>query len=419
MGPSPLPGWLTALRTQARQKFDSLGWPTPAEEEWRRTDLRTVALDSYAPAKETAPACPREEDPTPGTSGMIRFEAARCTSVGLSEALRDQGVRLLPLDLALEQFEAPLHGLYQTGLEEADNRFLAWHYGWLSHGALLWVPAGVEIEEPVLIDFQESGSGTASTPHVAVILGEGARASVVQRVSGMEGDGSRRGGLCNAVIDLQVAPAAGLQYCEIQELGAPALYFRHVRALVGRDASLRHFDAQFGATLAKTRVDCRLDGSGADAVLDGVYFCGKGQHMDLRTVQNHRAAKATSRAYYKGAVASGGRSIYQGLIDVAPEASGTDAYLTNRNLLLGEAARSDSIPTLRIGNNDVKCSHGSTTGRLSDDDVFYLESRGLARADAREMLVVGYFEDLLMRAPESYRDGALATIKGRLAGAAA
>jgi Fe-S cluster assembly protein SufD len=140
--------------------------------------------------------------------------------------------------------------------------------------------------------------------------------------------------------------------------------------------------------------------------------------MDLRTVQRHRSPKATSRAVYKGAVASGGRTIFQGLIEVAPGASGTDAYLTNRNLILGERARSDSIPTLKIGNNDVKCSHGSTTGRLNAEELFYLESRGLSSAEAREMLVVGYFEDILASAPDEFRDGALGAIMGRLRAAA-
>jgi len=110
--------------------------------------------------------------------------------------------------------------------------------------------------------------------------------------------------------------------------------------------------------------------------------------------------------------------VYQGLIEVDEGASGTDAYLTNRNLILGDAARSDSIPTLRIGNNDVRCSHGSTTGRLSEEELFYLESRGLSRAEAREMLVVGYFEDLLSRAPELYREGALDRVRSRMALAA-
>ena len=161
-----------------------------------------------------------------------------------------------------------------------------------------------------------------------------------------------------------------------------------------------------------------MPGKGSEAFLNGVYFCRDGQHMDIRTVQRHHSPSATSRAYYKGAVASGGRSVFQGLIEVDPGASGTDAYLTNRNLILGDAARSDSIPTLRIGNNDVRCSHGSTTGRLSEEELFYLESRGLSRVESREMLVMGYFEDLLDHAPEAYREGALEQIRERLASAA-
>ncbi len=140
--------------------------------------------------------------------------------------------------------------------------------------------------------------------------------------------------------------------------------------------------------------------------------------MDIRTVQNHFSPRATSRAYYKGAVAGGGRTIFQGLIEVGTGASGTDAFLSNKNLILGDAARADSIPTLRIGNNDVKCSHGSTTGRLNDEELFYLESRGISPADAREMLVTGYFEDLLTTAPERFRDDALSCIRERLTRAA-
>ena len=136
--------------------------------------------------------------------------------------------------------------------------------------------------------------------------------------------------------------------------------------------------------------------------------------MDLRTVQRHDSPRATSRAFYKGAVEGGGRSVFQGLIEVAVGASGTDAYLTNRNLLLGDTARSDSIPTLRIGNNDVRCSHGSTTGRLSDDEIFYLESRGLDRGEARELLIIGYYEELLGDSPGLFRDEGLARLRSRV-----
>jgi Fe-S cluster assembly protein SufD len=410
------PLWMKNLRARARERFEGMKWPVTSEEEWRRTDVSRLGLDSFTPTAPLTPACPRETEPGVGTSGLIRFLANKCIDVALDPRLQDAGVRLLPLDNALEEFETPLHTLYEEALAGADNRFLAWHYASLSHGALLWVPPGVEIGEPIVIEFEEDGAGTMSAPHVAVLLGAGSRASVVQKVTAR---GGRSGGLlCNAVVDIRLADAAGLQLWEQQELAPADLYVRHVSAHVGRDSSLRHFDAELGGRWAKTRVDCSLDGPGSEAFLDGAYYCGAGQHMELRTVQRHQSPKATSRAVYKGAVAGGGRSVFQGLIEVAPGAAGTDAWLTNRNLILGEGARSDSIPTLKIGNNDVKCSHGSTTGRLNAEELFYLESRGLSTPDAKEMLVIGYFEDILTPAPESFKDGALAAIKGRLRAAA-
>jgi len=282
---------------------------------------------------------------------------------------------------------------------------------------VLMVPAGVEVREPFLLDLTERGDGTLSSPHVSVFLGEGARASVIHRLTGQKDSAAERI-LCNAGLDLFLSDAANLQYFEAQFLGPQSLYFRHARTRGGRDSSLRHFDANLGGKLVKSRIDAGLAGKGSEAYLNGVYFCRDGQHMDIRTVQRHHSASATSRAYYKGAVASGGRTVFQGLIEVDEGAAGTDAYLTNRNLILGDAARSDSIPTLRIGNNDVRCSHGSTTGRLSEEELFYLESRGLSRSESREMLVVGYFEDLLDNAPEVYRDDALEHIRSRLANAA-
>jgi Fe-S cluster assembly protein SufD len=409
------PLWMKNLRAQAMDRFQAMTWPTTTEEEWRRTDVSRLKLDSYAAPGMSKAACPRDGDPGP-LAGHVRFESTRCVEVAIAPEWSARGVRLMPLDMALEEFETQLHGMFAPGLQAADNRFLAWHYATWSHGAFLWVPAGVEITTPFFLDFNEDGTGVASAPHVAVILGEGAHASVVQRIGGAAGGADSL--LCNAEVDLRVGDAAGLKYYEVQQLGPESLYFRNTRAGVGRDASLHHCDAEFGGRVAKTRTECSLEGKGAEAFLDGVYYCTKGQHMDMRTVQYHRSQKAMSRAYYKGAVAGGGRTVYQGLIDVSEGASGTDAYLTNRNLILGEGARSDSIPTLRIGNNDVKCSHGSTTGRLNEDELFYLKTRGMSEVDAREMLVIGYFEDLLTNAPETYREDALTSIRDRLRGAA-
>jgi Fe-S cluster assembly protein SufD len=408
------PTWMQELRAKAQERFDAMSWPTTSDEEWRRTDVSGINAPGFAPAAAAAGRA-RTAAGLKGLAGKLSFDGGRPAALGIDPALEAKGVRLLSLAEALEKFEKPLNDVFDEGVDAADNKFAVWHYAAWSHGAFLMVPAGLEIKEPFLIELTEKGDGVLSSPHVVVMLGEGARASVIHRITG-EKAGERI--LCNAGLDLVLSDAAALSYSEGQFLGPQSLYFRHARTRIGRDSLLRHFDASLGGKLVKTRIDCGLAGKGSEAYLNGVYYCRTGQHMDIRTVQRHHSPSATSRAYYKGAVASGGRTVFQGLIEVDEGASGTDAYLTNRNLILGDAARSDSIPTLRIGNNDVRCSHGSTTGRLSDEELFYLESRGLSRAESREMLVIGYFEDLLDHAPETYRESTLDVIRERLANAA-
>ncbi len=414
------PAWMQELRAKAQERFDGMSWPTTSDEEWRRTDVSGIDALSYVPATPvglaSASGKPRVAG-AQGFAGALKFDAGHLIESSVSNEWEKRGVRLLSLDEALEEFEKPLNDLFDEGIDAADNRFAVWHYASWSHGAFLTVPAGLEITEPFLVDLVEKGEGVLSSPHVVVMLGEGARASVIHRITGDNNQKDERI-LCNAGVDLVLSDAAALQYYEAQYLGPRSLYFRNARTRSGRDSSLRHYDAVLGGKLVKSRIDCGLAGKGSEAFLNGVYYCRDGQHMDIRTVQRHHSPSATSRAYYKGAVASGGRTVFQGLIEVDTGASGTDAYLTNRNLILGDAARSDSIPTLRIGNNDVRCSHGSTTGRLSEEELFYLESRGLSRSESREMLVVGYFEDLLDHAPEVYREDAMERIRSRLANAA-
>jgi len=411
------PGWMQELRAKAQERFDAMSWPTTSDEEWRRTDVSGIDALSFVPIPRAVSSAKPGGGPRAGFAGTLRFDAAQVVESSIAEQWQKSGVRFVSLDTALEELEKPLSDFFDEGVDAADNRFAVWHYASWSHGALLLVPAGLEVAEPFIIDFTERGTGALSSPHVTVVLGEGARASVIQRLRG-DPDGKEERLLCNAGLDLVLSDASALTYYEAQDLGPQSLYFRHARTRSGRDTSLRHYDAALGARLVKTRIECGLVGKGSEAYLNGVYFCRDGQHMDIRTVQRHHSPSATSRAYYKGAVAGGGRTVFQGLIEVDTGASGTDAYLTNRNLILGDGARSDSIPTLRIGNNDVRCSHGSTTGRLSEEELFYLESRGLSRNEAREMLVTGYFEDLLDSAPDVYREDTMERIRTRLANAA-
>jgi Fe-S cluster assembly protein SufD len=411
-------GWLQQLRARGSQLAGRLPWPTTQEEEWRRTSLAGLKLEELetdAARSGAAPAVPAGGNgkvaaapaaPTAlpeGQAGLVEFRGGICTGLALADEWREKGVVLAALD---GEVPGPVAALMDDGLQRADNRIAAWHLGSLSHGALLYVPAGLSITGTIAVDLEEQAAG-ASFPHLTVVLGREARAVVAQRLGG-------GGGLVNAGLDALLADGAALELYQLQDLGLGSLFFSHAYAALGRDASLRSLEAHLGSRLVKTRLECSLEGAGAESHLNGAYLAGAGQHMDLRTVQRHRSPKATSRALYKGAVKDSGRTVYQGLIEVSPGAAGTDAYLSNKNLILNDGARADSIPSLRIDNNDVRCTHGSTTGRISPEELFYLGSRGLSPAEARAMLVVGYFEELLGRAP--FARAALAGVAGRLAG---
>ncbi len=396
-------GWLEELRARGSQLAGQLAWPTTQEEEWRRTSLSGLKLEQFAPVQPDGRVPAPAVEPPAGQAGAARFHGVTCIALGLAPAWGQRGVLLQPLTSGA--VPEAVASLVEGELARADNRLAAWHLGALSHGALLYVPPGVELSEPVFVDLEEQTAG-ASFPHLAVVLGRGARAVVALRLSG-------GGGLVNAGLDAQLEDGAALEIHQLQDLAPGSLFFSHASATLGRDASLRSLETHLGSRLVKTRLDCSLEGPGAESYLNGAYLAGAGQHMDLRTVQRHRSPKATSRALYKGAVKDSGRTIYQGLIEVSPGASGTDAYLSNKNLILNDGARADSIPSLRIDNNDVRCTHGSTTGRISPEELFYLGSRGLPPAEARAMLVLGYFEELLRRSP--FAEAALAGVAGRLA----
>ncbi len=423
------PAWMADLRRQAWGRFTRMEWPTPLEEEWRRTPLGGIDFGRYRPygPPDGGPAGRIAEG---GEAGRIVFSGPECLRLELAEPLWSSGVRLLPLERALREHPAAVRELFLAGLETADNRLQVWHYSLWTHGVFLYLPAGVEVAEPFRLEFAEgppAGAGAAAAappagsapagaeraagfPHLVVLVGRGARATIVETYRGA-GQGEV---LCVAGADMRVEDGAAVNLFSLQDLSESSLWFSHRALRAGRDATVRHFEAVFGGRLAKTRTECLLEGPGADAQLNGVYFARGSQHLDLRTVQRHRAPAAVSRALYKGAVQDAGYTVYQGLIDVSPGASKTDAYLSNRNLILNDGARADSIPSLKIDNNDLRCSHGSTTGRVSEEELFYLMTRGLPREEAREMLVQGYFEELFRQAPEELADGLRERVRRRI-----
>lgn len=397
------PEWLRAIRREAMNRFVADPWPTTEVEEWRRTDISSYDFDDYSFSAVESELSDIElpED----ASAIVRFSEGRCTGVAINPELAKQGVIVTSLIEAaggfageevarvLEKHAAPL---MQEGLRRADNRIQTWHYATITHGVFIYLPKGVTVDDPIYIDYHETGDSRLSVPHLVLSAAEQSNAMIVQSMSGDE-DGEV---LCNEGSDVHISQAADVRFMGIQNLNIDSTSFSFGAGSLQRDGSFQHYICNFGGMLSKSRFDCTLDGPGSLVRLNGLYFPYEDQQMDMRTVQHHRAPHAESRTYYKGAVRDESHSIYQGLIEVAENATQTDAYLTNKNLILNDGARADSIPTLQINTDDVSCSHGSSSGKLEPLHLFYLQARGYSPVEAEETLLMGFFDDIIDKAPE-------------------
>jgi Fe-S cluster assembly protein SufD len=414
------PSWVQKLRREALRRFHELEWPARRDEEWRRTDISMYDFEgySYEPVFERvrpsgrAPVEELSEEDSPIVA-RIHAKNGRVESAELSSRFRDSNAALYSLrDVRHDSaFGTDLvQTLLGRAIQKADNKIQLWHYVTFPDAVVLHVPKAQAVEGIVHIRETVSGEQGYVSPQVFVSVAEEASVQVVYEIDSEE-DAEV---LVNGATDISLGSSARLSFSFLQNLNIDCTVFHNDQALVSRDASLRHFVSCLGGLLAKQRFECELNGSGADVDIDGIYFPFEDQHMDLRTVQHHVAPNSNSRTYYKGVVKDEARSVYQGLISVDHGAPQTDAYLTNKNLVLNDGARADSIPSLRIDTDDVKCSHGSTTGKIDQNVVYYLQSRGYAEADAKMLIVEGFLADLVDGQPDVLKSRLSALIEDRI-----
>jgi len=227
-----------------------------------------------------------------------------------------------------------------------------------------------------------------------VRLGEHAEATVLDRFGSPETDH-----LVDSVTELLVSDHAHLRYLSVQQHGTRTWHLGLQRAVLGRGAVVRTSAVALGGDYARLRSESLLQGEEAESDQLAVYFGDGTQMLDFRTLQDHDAPRTRSDLLFKGAVEDTARSVYSGLVRLRPTAQKANAFQTNRNLVLTEGASAESIPNLEIEANDVKCSHASTVGPIDDDQLYYLESRGIPRDDAERLIVLGFFDDVFERLP--------------------
>ena len=205
--------------------------------------------------------------------------------------------------------------------------------------------------------------------------------------------------LTGSLVELFVGQNSTLKFVELQSLGNHVWNFTHERAKVEKDGNLDWIFGAIGSKLTKNFSDLDLIGEGANGRMSGFYFTDGKQHLDHDTQQNHLAPNTTSDLLFKGALKENSRSVWQGMIYVAEGAQKTDGYQANRNLVLSESTRADSIPGLEILADDVRCTHGATVGKIDPDLVFYLRSRGISPEEAERLVVEGFFDPIMQRIP--------------------
>ena len=283
-----------------------------------------------------------------------------------------------------------------TAVKPDRDKFAALHGALFSGGTFLYVPPGLSLQKPIVSQFWSSGGGAAVLPHTLVIAGAGASFNYVDEFLSPDLD---RPALTSGSAEVFAGEGAQVAYLALQRWGRHAWQFANQRVRAEREAQVRVVNVGLGGRLAKTRVEASLVGPGATAELKGLFFGSQDQFFDYHTLQEHRVGHTTSDLLFKGALRDRARSLYAGLIRIEENAQRSDAYQANRNLLLSDKAKADSIPMLEILNNDVRCTHGATVGPIDSEHLFYLQSRGIPRAAAVRMIVHGFFGQVLDRIP--------------------
>ncbi len=395
-----VPVELLEYRMDACKAYRELDLPDTRQEAWRRTDLRHLDVEGFQISNG------RQQDPIPPEllkplanelhGGQLLLSPAGMEGFLLPE-LVDRGVVFEDLLAAERNHGDLLTRLVGKTLNASDEKFSAMAAAFANTGLLLYIPKGVHVTQPLHSILWMPGEGQAFFSHVIIWLEEGSSATFVYEISSPQTDSGQV--LHAGIVEVHLGTGAQLQFVELQSLGENVWNFTHERARVGRDAHLDWFFGAIGGHLTKNFTDLDLVENGAVGKMSGFYFTEHDQHLDYDSQQNHLAPYTTSDLLFKGALIDNSRAVWQGMVYVAPGAVKADGYQANRNLLLSRKARADSIPGLEILADDVRCSHGATVSKVDENQVFYLKTRGIPKVEAEQLIVEGFFDQIMQRIP--------------------
>ena len=394
------PSWLRALRKAGIAHFDALGFPTVAHEEWRFTDVAPMAALPFRPVHQPILQAV-------GLSDLAQFAFDGLTAhqlvfvdghfaPGLSQvAPGADGLVMGSLAAAVQchtSWVEPYLG--RTGQHQTDA-FAALNTAFLQDGAFVYARKGTASSSPIHLLFISTQAGSVTQPRNLIVAEAGAEISLIEDYVSLNGAAS----WTNSVTEVFAGENSTVTHLKLQREAAAAFHVANIEAHMQARSRVSSHSIALGGRLTRNTINLRFQGQGCEGLLNGLFFARGEQLVDHHTVADHAQPHCNSHEFYHGILAGQARGVFIGKILVRPDAQKTDAKQTNKNLLLGADATINSKPQLEIFADDVKCTHGATVGQLDDEAIFYLRSRGLGEAAARQMLVKAFASDVLNRIP--------------------
>jgi Fe-S cluster assembly protein SufD len=392
--PAVFPAWFAARQHDAWERYLATPAPKRGDEPWRFSNLKQLDFGGFTRGTGTLPAAALIARSTGMEKPAAKFVFVNDELVH-SESRLPESVICLPLAEALVSHSdlVAAHFMKQeTRLGSA--KFAAWHEASVSNGLFVHTGDDTEVEGTIEVHHWISGKHSVVFPHTLVVTGKSSKVRVVD-IFRSEDDISP--GLAIAFNDLCAGPNSQLDYVAIQALNEVTRIIQINETSTARDASAKGFILNTGASWARNECLSRLEGSGSRSDMLSVSIPAREQEYDQRTFQHHVSPGAYSDLLYKNSLYDNSRTIFSGLIFVDKDAHHTDAYQTCRNLLMSDTCEANSMPGLEINADQVKCSHGSTSSQIHDDEIFYLQARGIDPVRARQLIARGFSVEAVER----------------------
>lgn len=405
------PKWMTDFRLKALETYNELKLPTwgPSLEELDMDNIVTYVRPDTK-MKGNWNEVPEEIKDTFEKLGIPKAERESLAGVGaqydsevvyhsIKEELVKQGVVYTDMESAVKEYEDIVKKYFMKLVPPSDHKFVALHGAVWSGGSFVYVPEGVNVEIPLQSYFRLNSPGAGQFEHTLIIVEKGAKLHFIEGCSAPKYNVTNLHAGC---VELYVKEGASLRYSTIENWSRNMLNLNTKRALVEKNGTIEWISGSFGSKKSMLYPMSILKGEGARSEFTGITFAGKGQHLDTGTKVVHAAPYTSSTVNSKSISKSGGTAIYRGAVKVNPNAHHVKSTVSCESLMLDDISRSDTIPVLDIMNDEVEIGHEAKIGRISDDAIYYLMTRGISEQEARDMIVRGFAEPIAKELPLEY-----------------